>query len=190
MCNLGEIESAVAILLSHGLERSQLTILQCNTEYPTPLEDVNLRAMITIRESFKTDVGYSDHTLGIVVPIAAAAMGATVIEKHFTLSREMDGPDHKASLEPHELKEMVHSIRSVEAALGSGIKAPSPSEFKNINIARKSLVASKDIKKGELFSMDNLASKRPGSGISPMNIDDVINRVASRDFVTDEVIEY
>jgi N,N'-diacetyllegionaminate synthase len=117
-------------------------------------------------------------------------MGATVIEKHFTLSREMDGPDHKASLEPHELKEMVHSIRLVEAALGSGIKAPSPSEAKNINIARKSLVASKNIKKGELFTMDNLVSKRPGSGISPMNIDDVINRVASRDFVADEVIEY
>ncbi|MDC0439785.1 N-acetylneuraminate synthase [Gammaproteobacteria bacterium] len=190
MCNLGEIESAVAVLLANGLERSQLTILHCNTEYPTPFEDVNLRAMISMRESFKTDIGYSDHTLGIVVPIAAAALGATVIEKHFTLSREMEGPDHKASLEPHELKEMVDSIRLVEAALGSGIKAPSPSEAKNINVARKSLVAGREIKKGELFTKDNLVSKRPGTGISPMNIDTVINRVASRDFGADEVIEY
>ena len=150
MASLGEIESALDVLIENGTERKNITVLHCNTEYPTPFEDVNLKAMLTIKEAFKVKVGYSDHTLGIEVPIAAAALGATVIEKHFTLEKSLPGPDHKASLEPHELKSMVKAIRNIERALGNGIKKPSKSEIKNINIARKSIVTKINIKKGRI----------------------------------------
>jgi N,N'-diacetyllegionaminate synthase len=166
-----------------------LTVLHCNTEYPTPFEDVNLLAMLTLKDTFKINVGYSDHTQGIEVPVAAVALGAKVIEKHFTLDRNMPGPDHRASLEPHELKSMVLAIRNIERAMGDGIKKPSPSEFKNREIARKSIVAAKEIKKGEPFSEDNLTAKRPGTGISPMEWDRIMGRAAIRDFKKDELIE-
>ena len=189
MTSLGEIESALFVLTEHGTRRENITILHCNTEYPTPYEDVNLRAMVTIREAFKMKVGYSDHTLGIEIPVAAVALGATVIEKHFTLDRNMEGPDHKASLEPNELKSMIRAIRNVEKALGSGLKIPSRSELKNKEIVRKSIVAKRDIKKGEIFNESNLTVKRPGYGISPMRWNEVIGRIASKDFKADEVIE-
>lgn len=187
MCEMKEIEDAVRVLQDNGI--IDITLLHCNTEYPTPFEDVNLRAMQTIREHFGLKVGYSDHTKGIEVPIAAVAMGATVIEKHFTLDRKMEGPDHKASLEPKELAEMIRSIRNIEKALGSGIKKPSPSERKNIEVARKSIVAKSDIKMGEVFSDTNITVKRPGSGISPMKWFDVIGETANRDYKEDELIE-
>lgn len=187
MCEMKEIEEAISVLKEHGTP--EIKILHCNTEYPTPFEDVNLKAMQSLRETFGLEVGYSDHTKGIEVPVAAVALGAAVIEKHFTLDRTMDGPDHKASLEPQELAEMVKSIRNIEAALGSGIKEPSPSEKKNIAVARKSIVAAGPIKKGELFSEDNITVKRPGSGISPMKWFDVIGKTAKRDFEEDELIE-
>ena len=189
MAKLGEIEKALEILEFSGTKKDDITVLHANTEYPTPLADVNLKAMRTIKKAFKVKVGYSDHTKGIEVPIAAVALGASVIEKHFTLDRNMSGPDHKASLEPDELIAMVSAIRNIELALGSGIKMPSKSESKNINIARKSIVANGAIKKGEIFSKDNLAIKRPGSGISPMRWGEVLGRVASRDFSADELIE-
>lgn len=189
MANLGEIEAAINVVEQAGTPRDKITVLHCTTEYPTPMEDVNLRAMINIGKAFGVSVGYSDHTPGIEVPIAAVALGATVIEKHFTLDRTLPGPDHRASLEPNELKAMVHGIRNIEKALGDGIKRPSPSELKNKPIARKSLVAARPIKAGDRFSEDNLMAKRPGTGISPMQWDDVIGRTAPRDFREDELIE-
>jgi len=164
-------------------------VLHCNTEYPTPIEDANLKAMLTIKAAFPgVNIGYSDHTLGIEIPVAAVAMGATIIEKHFTLDKNMEGPDHKASLEPNELKAMVHAIRNVEKALGSGIKIPSHSELKNKPIARKSLVAARSILKGEVFTEENLTVKRPGTGISPMRWDEVIGQQASKDYNQDDLI--
>lgn len=187
MSNMKEIETAIEILEKNGA--GDITLLQCNTEYPTPYEDANLKAMETMRKAFGKKVGYSDHTLGIEVPIAAAAMGATVIEKHFTLDKNMEGPDHKASLEPEELKAMVTAIRNIEKAIGNGRKEPSESEKKNINIARKSIVARHAIKKGELFTENNLAIKRPGDGISPMRYPEIIGTKAIKDFEKDQMIE-
>jgi len=190
MSNLGEIESSLEVLINSGTKKEKITVLHCNTEYPTPIEDVNLKAMQTIAGAFPgIKVGYSDHTLGIEVPIAAVAMGATVIEKHFTLDKNMEGPDHKASLEPEELNSMVKAIRNIEKALGDGIKRPSSSELKNKSISRKSITAAREIKKGEKFSENNLAVKRPGTGISPMRWDEVIRKKAVRDFKMDEMIE-
>lgn len=189
MANLGEIEAALTVLEQGGTPRSQITVLHCTTEYPAPAEEVNLRAMNTIAQSFAVSVGYSDHTDGITVPIAAVAMGATVIEKHLTLDRNMPGPDHKASLEPDQFAAMVRGIRTIEQALGDGIKRPTPSEHTNLPVVRKSLVAACQIRVGELFSEANLTAKRPGKGISPMNWDAWIGRKALRDFATDELIE-
>ncbi|MCK5564034.1 MAG: N-acetylneuraminate synthase [Planctomycetes bacterium] len=189
MADLKEIEDALNILLQSGTDRTDITILHCNTEYPSPFEDVNLSAMLTIKDAMNVDVGYSDHTLGIEVPIAAAALGAKVIEKHFTLDKSMAGPDHKASLEPGELKAMVQAIRNVEKISGDGVKKPSASELDNKQIARKSIVAKKNIKEGETFSPDNITAKRPGSGISPMEWDNVIGKIAKRDFQEDEIVE-
>ncbi|MCF6154435.1 MAG: N-acetylneuraminate synthase [Candidatus Brocadia sp.] len=188
MADLGEIEDALDTLIEAGTPRNNIKILHCNTEYPTPYEDVNLHAMLTIRDAFKVDVGYSDHTPGIDIPIAAVALGASVIEKHFTLDKNMEGPDHKASLEPRELANMVKAIRNVEKALGSGIKKVSPSEANNKTIGRKSIVASKDIKKGEIFTRHNITAKRPGNGLSPMEWYRVIGRMATRNFSQDEII--
>lgn len=189
MATLGDIEAAIAVLEQSGTPRAAITVLHCNTEYPTPMADVNLRAMTTIGAALGVAVGYSDHTRGIEIPIAAAALGATVIEKHFTLDRNQPGPDHQASLEPAELAAMVTAIRNIEAALGDGIKRPSASESKNIAIARRSLVADRAIRAGEAFSADNVTAKRPGTGISPMRWDDVMGRAAPRDFDADELIE-
>lgn len=189
MASLGEIEAAIEVIEQVGTPRDKITVLHCTTEYPTPMEDVNLRAMVNLGNAFGVHVGYSDHTPGIEVPIAAVALGAAVIEKHFTLDRTLPGPDHRASLEPDELKAMVQGIRNIEKALGDGIKRPSPSELKNKPIARKSLVAARPIKAGELFSDDNLMAKRPGTGISPMQWDEVIGRSAPHDFNEDELIE-
>lgn len=187
MCRTNEIQAAIRVLKENGTK--DLKLLHCNTEYPTPFEDVNLRAMKTMRNTFGLEVGYSDHTPGIEVPIAAVAMGATIIEKHFTLDRNMEGPDHKASLEPDELAAMIRAIRNIEQAMGSGIKEPSNSEKKNIAIARKSIVAAKSIQKGEILTEENLTTKRPGSGISPMKWVEVIGTKAIRDFREDELIE-
>lgn len=190
MCEMSDVRAAVEALYKNGLSKENLILLHCNTEYPTPFEDVNLKAMDALRKEFGVEVGYSDHTKGIEVPIAAVALGATVIEKHFTLDRNMEGPDHKASLEPDELKTMVSAIRNIEEAIvGDGTKHMSESERKNIAIARKSIVAARDIKKGELFSEENLTVKRPGTGISPMRWEDVIGTKAVRDFCEDELIE-
>lgn len=189
MATLDEIEAALEVLERAGTPRDRLTVLHCNTEYPTPMADVNLRAMLTIRDAFGVAIGYSDHTLGTEVAVAAAALGATVIEKHFTLDRNLPGPDHKASLEPGELKAMVAAIRNVEQALGDGIKRPSSSEARNIAVARRSLVATCAIRAGDVFSETNLAAKRPGTGISPMRWDEVLGRKALRDFAPDELIE-
>ncbi|MFN3882486.1 MAG: N-acetylneuraminate synthase [Nitrincola lacisaponensis] len=189
MAHLGDIEAAIDVIEQAGTSRNNITLLHCTTEYPTPMEDVNLLAMVNIGKAFGVKVGYSDHTPGIEVPIAAVALGATVIEKHFTLDRNLPGPDHRASLEPDELKAMVNGIRNIEKALGDGIKRPSPSELKNKPIARKSIVAARPIRAGELFSEENLMAKRPGVGISPMQWDAVIGRSAPRDFNEDELIE-
>lgn len=189
MADIGEIEDALDILTKAGTRKEDITVLHCNTEYPTPFEDVNLLAMLSIRDAFKVSVGYSDHTPGIEIPVAAVAIGATVIEKHFTLDKNMEGPDHKASLEPHELKAMVRAIRNIEKAIGNGIKKPSASEIKNKPIVRKSIVAAKEIKKGEVLSEETLSVKRPGSGISPLEWDRIIGRRAIRDFKEDELIE-
>ena len=189
MSTMDEVTKSVNILINSGISRSHLTVLHCNTEYPTPLEDVNLNAMLTIKNKLGLNVGYSDHTLGIEVPIAAVAMGATVIEKHFTLDRRMQGPDHKASLEPDELKKMITNIRNIEKALGSKNKNPSKSEKKNILIARKSIVAKKEILKGEIFSENNLTTKRPGTGISPMSWDYIIGKKSTRNYKVDELIK-
>ena len=189
MADLGEIKDALAVLIGAGTKLKDITVLHCNTEYPTPIEDANLKAMLTIKAAFPgVNIGYSDHTLGIEIPVAAVAMGATIIEKHFTLDKNMEGPDHKASLEPNELKAMVRAIRNVEKALGSGIKIPSHSELKNKPIVRKSLVAAKPILKGEVFTQENLTVKRPGTGISPMRWDEIIGQKASKDYQQDELI--
>lgn len=187
MCSMDEISAAIKVLKDHGTQ--EIKLLHCNTEYPTPFEDVNLKAMQTIRDAFGYEVGYSDHTKGIEVPIAAVALGAMIIEKHFTLDRNMEGPDHKASLEPDELTAMVSSIRHIEKALGTGEKIPSPSEKKNITVARKSIVAKKSIKAGDVLTEDLITVKRPGTGISPMKWSDVIGTKAIRDFEEDELIE-
>lgn len=188
MCELSDIEAAVKVLLENGVKKDQITILHCNTEYPTPFADVNLKAMLEIGERFGVQIGYSDHTKGIEVPIAAVALGATVIEKHFTLDRNMEGPDHKASLEPDELKAMVSAIRNIEQALGTGHKTISESERKNIEIARKSIVAACPIKAGEMLTEDNLTVKRPGNGISPMRWNEVLGTRAIKDFEEEETI--
>lgn len=189
MCELADIENAINVLVTNGVSKDIITVLHCNTEYPTPMKDVNLKAMLEIKEKFGVKVGYSDHTEGIEVPIAAVALGAAVIEKHFTLDKHMEGPDHKASLEPSELKAMVKSIRNIEQALGTGHKTISESERKNIEIARKSIVAAKDIKEGEIFTEENITVKRPGNGISPMEWENVIGKVAKRNFQEEELIE-
>lgn len=189
MSTMEDIEACLKVLTDNGLTKDQITILHCNTEYPTPFEDVNLLAMQSIAKQFGTKVGYSDHTRGIEVPIAAVALGATIIEKHFTLDRNMPGPDHKASLEPDELKAMVSAIRNIEKALGSAEKKVTDSERKNIAIARKSIVAAKDIHKGELLTEENITVKRPGTGISPMCWEEVLGTKAVRDFKEDELIE-
>ena len=189
MATLEEVQAAMNVLLDAGVKKDELTILHCNTEYPTPMEDVNLKAMLTIREELGVKIGYSDHTLGIEIPVAAVAMGATVIEKHFTLDRTLPGPDHAASLEPHELKAMVIAIRNTEIALGEGVKKPSPSEIKNIPIARKSIVAAKKIKKGETLTEDNLAVKRPGTGVSPMEWGACIGKSATKEYQMDDLIQ-
>lgn len=190
MANMEEIKAAYQVLLENGTKKENITILHCNTEYPTPMCDVNLKAMLHIKKELNIEIGYSDHTLGIEVPIAAVSLGAKVIEKHFTLDRNLQGPDHKASLEPDELKAMVSAIRNIELAIsGSGIKEPSSSEKKNKDIARKSIVASRYIKKDEIFSEQNLTIKRPGNGISPMQWDNVIGKIASNDFNDEEIIK-
>lgn len=189
MCELSDIEAALQVLLANGVRKEQVTILHCNTEYPTPMKDVNLKAMFEIGRTFGVKVGYSDHTEGIEVPIAAVALGATVIEKHFTLDKTMEGPDHKASLEPEELRAMVKAIRNIEQALGDGHKTVSESERKNREIARKSIVAACPIRKGELLTEENLTVKRPGSGISPMRWEEVVGTCAIRDYQEEDPIE-
>lgn len=189
MAEMDEIEAAIDALEEAGTPRKNVTVLHCTTEYPTPMADVNLRAMLGIQKAFGVAVGYSDHTRGIEVAIAAVSLGASVIEKHFTLDRNLPGPDHKASLEPDELKAMVASIRNIEIALGDGIKRLTSSEAVNRPVVRKSLVASRGIRKGEVFSVENITAKRPGTGISPMRWDAVIDRHAPRDFSQDELIE-
>ncbi len=188
MCNHEDIEAALNVLTSNGTPIENITLLHCNTEYPTPWEDVNLRAMHDIAQRFNISVGYSDHTCGIEVPIAAVALGASVIEKHFTLDNNLTGPDHKASLEPAQLKAMVNAIRHIELSLGNGVKHISDSERKNITIARKSIVAATYITAGEIFTEDNITIKRPGGGISPMKWDDVIGTTATRNYYPDELI--
>lgn len=190
MSTIKEIKEALNVIKMRGIKDEQITLLHCNTEYPTPMEDVNLKAMISLQNQIGCKIGYSDHTLGIEVPIAAVAIGASVIEKHFTLDRNLPGPDHIASLEPKELGAMVSAIRNIEKALsGSGIKEPSPSEIKNIVAARKSIVAAQKITRGKIFTNDNITAKRPGSGISPMQWDEVLGKKANRDFKIDEIIE-
>jgi len=189
MSEMSDIEAAMEVLQNNGVRKNQITILHCNTEYPTPYEDVNLKAMQTIKDKLGVEVGYSDHTQGIEVPIAAVALGASVIEKHFTLDRNLPGPDQAASLEPKELKQMVEAIRHIEVALGSGEKEITESERKNISVARKSIVAACDIKKGDMLTENNLTVKRPGNGISPMLWEQVIGTLAIRDFKEDELIE-
>lgn len=187
MSSIEEVRQAVKVLRENGSK--EVVVLHCNTEYPTPMSDVNLKAMLTLKEELGLEVGYSDHTKGIEVPIAATALGATVIEKHFTLDKNMVGPDHKASLEPEELKQMVQAIRNIEKALGDGKKEPSQSEKKNIQVVRKSIVAKCDISAGETFSENNITTKRPGTGINPMNWEKVIGKKAKKNFKVDELIE-
>jgi N,N'-diacetyllegionaminate synthase len=189
MATLGEIEAAIDAIVEAGTPRNLITILHCTTEYPAPMVDINLRAIVSMKATFSLEVGYSDHTYGIEIPIAAVALGARVIEKHLTLDRKLPGPDHQASLEPREFKAMVDAIRNIEVALGDGVKRPSASELKNKLIARKSLVAIKNIRAGDCFTADNVGAKRPGIGITPMRWDEVIGRCAPRDFAIDELIE-
>jgi N,N'-diacetyllegionaminate synthase len=189
MCTLDEIRDAVKVLLDSGVSKKNLIVLHCTTDYPTSFNDVNLNAMKAISEEFNLPIGYSDHTNGIEVSIAAVALGAVVIEKHFTLDKEMSGPDHKASLDPAELKNLVDGIRNIEKALGSKNKQPTANELENIKVARKSVVAKMDIKEGEIFSLENLTTKRPGTGISPMKIKQVYGKKAKRNFVQDEIVE-
>ena len=188
MADIGEIEDALDVLVNAGTKKENITVLHANTMYPTPMEDVNLKAMVTIGNTFDIAFGYSDHTLGIEVDIAAVAMGACCIEKHFTLDCTMEGPDHKASLEPDELKSMVSAIRNIELALGSSIKKPSKSEIPNMQIARKSIVAKMDIKKGDKLSEENITIKRPGNGINPMRWDEIVGTIATKDYKEDELI--
>jgi len=189
MSTLEDIRLAVEVFTLEGINKENITILHCNTEYPTPMSDVNLKAMLHIGSTFETAIGYSDHTLGIEVPIAAVAMGAQIIEKHFTLDKRMEGPDHAASLEPHELKAMVSAIRNIEQAIaGSALKEPSPSESKNMAIARKSIVAKTKILKGDIFTDNNLTVKRPGTGISPMRWDEIVGLAATQDYEEDDLI--
>lgn len=188
MATMGDIEAAIEVLEVEGVARSQITVLHCTTEYPTPMHEVNLRAMCAIGEAFGVAVGYSDHTLGIEVAIAAVALGATVIEKHFTLDRQLPGPDHKASLSPAEFVAMVRGIRNIEQALGDGVKRATSSELKNKPVARRSIVAGLPIKEGERFTAENLTAKRPGTGMSPMRWDEVVGRTATRDFRPDDPI--
>lgn len=188
MSTLQEIKDAMDVLLTVGLNKDEISVLHCNTEYPTPMEDVNLQAMLTIKDELGVSVGYSDHTLGIEIPIAAVSLGASVIEKHYTLDRTLKGPDHSASLEPNELKAMVTAIRNIELAMGDGIKKPRNSEKKNIHIIRKSIIAKKQIDKGEILSEHNLTIKRPGKGLSPMLWDELIGTKAVKDFKFDELI--
>ncbi len=191
MAYLGEIETTIRVLVENGQNRDDITVLHCNTEYPTPMEDVNLRAMLTIRDGLKVKIGYSDHTLGIEVPIAAVALGANIIEKHFTIDKTLPGPDHKASLEPEELYQMVQNIRNIEKALSSnGLKEPTKSERPNIAIARKSIHTNKAISKGSIITNSDLIMKRPGTGISPMLIDIVVGRIALRDLEEDYCLEW
>ena len=188
MANIGEIEDALDVLINAGTKKEDITVLHANTMYPTPYEDVNLKAMVTIGNTFDIAYGYSDHTLGIEVDIAAVAMGASCIEKHFTLDKTMEGPDHKASLEPEELKAMVSAIRNIELALGSSVKKPSKSEIPNMQIARKSIVAKSEIKKGDKLSEENITIKRPGNGINPMRWDEIVGTTAHKDYKEDELI--
>lgn len=190
MSTLKEVAAALDALKKAGTPHSAVHLLHCTTEYPAPYAEVNLRAMHTLRESFPycAGVGYSDHTQGIEISLAAVAMGACIIEKHFTLDKNMEGPDHKASLEPHELAALVRGIRHIELALGDGVKAPTPSELDNMLVARKSIVAARNIAKGEMFTEENLTTKRPGTGISPMRWDDIVGTVAKRDFALDNIV--
>ena len=188
MSNMGEVKNALDVLINSGTKKNNIIVLHANTEYPTPMKDVNLRAMVSIGKELDIKFGYSDHTLGIEVDIAAVAMGATCIEKHFTLDKNMKGPDHKASLEPDQLKEMVRAIRNIEIALGDGVKKPSQSEIPNIDIVRKSIVAKTTIKKGDVLNENNLTIKRPGIGLSPMRWDEIINTKAKKDYQEDELI--
>ncbi len=188
MADIGEIEDALDVLVEAGTKKENITVLHANTMYPTPMEDVNLKAMVTIGNTFDIKFGYSDHTLGIEVPTAAVAMGASCIEKHFTLDKTMEGPDHKASLEPDELKAMVKAIRNIELALGSSIKKPTKSETPNMQVARKSIIANCSIKKGEVFTEDNLTIKRPGNGVNPMRWDETVGAIAQKDYKEDELI--
>ena len=190
MSSLGEVETAISILENAGLSRDKVTVLHCSTNYPAPLDEANIRAISTLRAAFNVQVGYSDHTLGKEASLAAVSLGAKVIEKHFTFDKEHQGPDHRASMEPEEFSEFVSSIRKVELALGDGIKRPSPSEMQNIPAARRSLVTSKPVRKGELLSSANLAAKRPGTGVSPMRWHEVIGRVAHRDYEQDELLDW
>lgn len=189
IATLDEVKSALNILLDSGVRKEDITLLHCNTEYPTPMCDVNLKAMTSMRDEFDVAVGYSDHSVGLEVPIAAVALGATVIEKHFTLDRNLPGPDHRASLEPLELKSMVKAIRNIESALGDGVKAPRPSELKNIHMIRKSIVASQTIHAGDIFTEDNITVKRPGDGRSPMEWDNLIGAKSSQNYIKDELIK-
>lgn len=189
MSTLADVENALQVFYDAGYSRSDITLLHCTTQYPTPFSDVNLRAMLTLREAFGIATGYSDHTRGIEIPIAATALGATVIEKHFTLDTSMPGPDHAASLNPDELEEMVRRISHVSMALGSAVKRVTPSERKNMEAARKSIVAATDIKEGEFFTEDNLTVKRPGTGISPMRWDEIIGKASTRFYKADDLIQ-
>ncbi len=188
MSNVKEIEKAIRVLIKSGTKKNKISILHCNTEYPTPFEDVNLNVIKSLRKKFKCPIGYSDHTVGIEIPIAAVALGASIIEKHITLNKNMKGPDHKASIEPKDFKKMINGIRIIEKSLGSSVKKPSPSEIKNISIARKSIVASRKIKKGEIFTIKNLTVKRPGTGLSPMLWDKILGKKSSRDYIEDQLI--
>ena len=189
MCETKDIQNAIDVLLRYGIRKEQIILLHCNTQYPTPYQDVNLNAMNSIKDEFGIQVGYSDHTSGIEVPIAAVALGAKVIEKHFTIDRNLPGPDHKASLEPHELKAMVGAIRHIEQALGNGIKKVSDSERANISVSRKSIVAACPIKKGEQLTEENLTVKRPGTGLSPMLWEDVVGTIAIKDYEEEDLIQ-
>lgn len=189
MATLAKVKDALNVLVRSGTKKKDIVVLHCNTEYPTPFKDVNLLAMVTMKNTLGVQVGYSDHTLGIEIAIAAVALGASVIEKHFTLDKKMHGPDHQASLEPDELRRMVNAVRNIEEAMGSGVKQASPSEKANIGVARKSIVARVNIKRGERFNEANLAVKRPGTGISPMRWDDVLGKAAKKDFYQDELIK-
>jgi len=189
MATLGEVDAAVNIVEHSGVPRDLITVLHCTTEYPAPMIDVNLRAMVTMRQALGVEVGYSDHTIGIEVPVAAVALGAGVIEKHFTLDKTLPGPDHAASLEPNEFYKMVQAVRNIEVALGDGIKKVAASENQNRSVARRSIVAIRSIRAGELLSLENIGTKRPGTGISPMRWDEIIGRPAARNFAVDEQIE-